>query len=131
MALLRLVRPVNAIAIELPGPNVRHIAVPDKVGPPRQSDALTFTLGVGRVEQAQLDSGRMLGKNREVRAAAVPATVPRSAQWVGAAGEDLSVEFGSRLQIGDPRTAGENATQETDDRSEPQTTILTKSNEIR
>ena len=99
--------------------------MPDKVGPPRQSDALTFTLGVRRVEQAQLDSGRMLGENREVRAAGAPATVPRRAQWVGAAREDLSVGFGSRLQIDGPRTAGENAIQETDDLSEPPTTILT------
>ena len=109
MALLRLVRPMNAIAIELPRLHPRHVSMPDKVGPPRQSDALTFTFRIWRVEQAQLDSGRMLREDREVRARAVPATVPRRAQWVGAAREDLSVEFGSRLQIGDPRTAGENA----------------------
>jgi hypothetical protein len=131
MALLRLVRPMNAIAIELPRPDVRHMAMPDKVGPPRQSDAQTFTLDVRRVEQAQLDSRRVLGENREVRACAAPATVPRRAHWVRAAGEDLYVGFGLRVQIDEPRTADENAIREINGRSEPQTTILTKSNEIR
>ena len=34
MTLLWLVRPVNAIAIKLPGPDPREIPMPDKIRPP-------------------------------------------------------------------------------------------------
>ena len=42
MSLLGLIRPVDAIAVELPGADVGKMAVPDVAGPLRQRDALAL-----------------------------------------------------------------------------------------
>ena len=54
MAGVRLVRTVDAIAVDQTGTRGRQIAVPDLIGIFRQLDALELGLAI-RVEQAQLD----------------------------------------------------------------------------
>ena len=50
----RLIRPVHAVAVKLPGRHMRQVDVPDVVGALGQRDALGLALAVA-VEQAQLD----------------------------------------------------------------------------
>src|SRR6185503_2551042 len=71
MALLRLVRPVHAIAVYGIGPEPGEIAMPDLVGKFRQLDAFDLRRA-GAVEQAKLDLGCVGGEQREVDAFAVP-----------------------------------------------------------
>ena len=72
VAVLGLIGPVNAIAVELPGRDVVQIAVPDVLGALRQFDALEFAAALA-VEQAKLDLLRIGGEQRKVGAPAVPA----------------------------------------------------------
>jgi hypothetical protein len=65
----RLVRAVHAIAVALPRPDARQVAVPVERGPFVQLDAL---FPVVAVEQAQLDALGVLREEREVRAGAIP-----------------------------------------------------------
>ena len=71
---LRSPRPVDAVAVELPGPDTVEVAVPVVGGLPGQ---LTPCLDAGGVEEAQLDALGVLRAQREVRAAAVPARAER------------------------------------------------------
>src|SRR5207302_2720603 len=72
VAVLGLVGPVNAVAIELSGRNVVQIAVPDIFGAFRQLDAFEFTTAL-TVEQAKLDLLRVGREQRKIGAPAVPA----------------------------------------------------------
>ena len=72
VAVLGLIRPVNAIAVELAGRDVVQIAVPDILGALRQFDAFEFAAALA-VEQAKLDLLRVGGKQRKIGAPAVPA----------------------------------------------------------
>ena len=72
VAMLGLIGPVNAIAIELSGRDVVQIAVPDIFGALGQFDAFEFAAALA-VEQAELDLLRVGGKQRKVGAPAVPA----------------------------------------------------------
>ena len=76
VAVLRLVRPVHAVAVELARRDVGQIAVPDIVGALRQRDALELARALA-VEQAELDLRRIGGEQREVGAAAVPGRAER------------------------------------------------------
>ena len=68
LAAFRLPRSVDAISIALARSDIRQIAVPDEADHLRQIDAgLNPTL----VEEAQLDTGRHFGEEREIRAGAV------------------------------------------------------------
>src|SRR5262245_26490086 len=62
--LLRRVRPVRSISVELTRPEVRHEGVPVVVGSSVriEVDDPRRTLGVGPIEQQQLYRVRMLGK---------------------------------------------------------------------
>src|SRR5688572_4110793 len=82
MALGGRVGPVHAVAVALPGPDERQVAVPVEGGHLAQLDPL---LDAVLAEQAQLDARGVLGEDREVRAAAVP----RRAEWEGVARPDL------------------------------------------
>jgi hypothetical protein len=55
MSLLRLIRTVHAIAVQLAGPRFGQIAVPDLVGLLAQRDALQLATAAV-IEQAQLDA---------------------------------------------------------------------------
>src|SRR5258708_24809451 len=77
VAVLGLIGPVNAIAIELSRRNVVQITVPYIFGTFGQFDALEFAATL-TVEQAKLDLLRVGGEQRKIGAPAVPAcTEPR------------------------------------------------------
>src|SRR4029079_1785453 len=71
MALLRLIRTVHAIAVELAGPRFGQVAMPDLIGLLAQRDALQLA-PPAIIEQAQLDAIRKLREQREVDPLAVP-----------------------------------------------------------
>ena len=72
VAVLGLIRAVNAVAIELPGRNVIEVAVPDVLAALGKFDALELAPALA-VEQAKLDLLRVGGEQRKVGAPAVPA----------------------------------------------------------
>src|SRR5437763_11937920 len=72
VAVLGLIRAVNAVAIELPGRNVIEVAVPDVLAALGKFDALELAPALA-VEQAKLDLLRVGGEQRKVGASAVPA----------------------------------------------------------
>ncbi len=86
MAVLRLVRAVHAIAVQLPRPRLGQVAVPDLVRLLAQRDALQLAPPAA-IEQAQLDAFRMLGEQREVDALAVPRSALRK-RFTGPDGGD-------------------------------------------
>ena len=92
VARVRRVGPVHAVAVELARPHVGQVAVPDHVGLLGQRDRQRFDFGVGRIEQAELDSRRMLGEQREVDADAVPGR----AQRIRRARPDAQIVLGHR-----------------------------------
>ena len=71
MAFLRLVRTMDAVAVERAGPDTGQIAVPDLVGVFRQHHALGFRAGLF-VEQAQFDAVCVSGKDRKIGAVSIP-----------------------------------------------------------
>src|SRR6516162_3458862 len=75
----RLVRTLNAIAIDRAGMHIRQVAVPDLVGVFGQLEARRLAL-TGFVEQAELDTRRIGRKQREVRPLAVPGGAKRMRQ---------------------------------------------------
>ncbi len=77
VALTQVVRPVDAVAIELAGPDLGEVPVPDLLGALPQRDAVRLFPRVGRVEQAQLDGRSVLGEQREVDADAIPGGAER------------------------------------------------------
>ena len=72
MTLARLVRPVDAVAVEAAGPHVGEVGVPQEVGPVGERDALGLHGVVRPVVEAEVDARRVLGEEREVHALAVP-----------------------------------------------------------
>ena len=70
VAVMRLIGPIDAVAVNLPSFKPRHIAMPDIAGFLRQRDALQFGLAV-IAEQAQLDARCMFRIERKVDAAAI------------------------------------------------------------
>ncbi len=74
----RLIRSMNAVAVDLSRQHVRKIGVPDHVGLFAEVDALRFLLGVGTVEQAKLNLRRVLGIEGEIG----PASVPGRPHWI-------------------------------------------------
>ncbi len=84
MTLRRLVRAVYAIAVELPGREARHVAVPDEVGALAQREACVLA-PAARVEQAQLDAFGVAREEREID----PGAIPGRAQRVGRSGPEL------------------------------------------
>src|SRR5205823_4561842 len=72
VAVLGLIRAVNAVAVELPGRNVIEVAVPDVLAALGKFDALELAPALA-VEQAKLDLLRVGGEQRKVGAPAVPA----------------------------------------------------------
>jgi len=65
MALLRLVGAVGAIAVELPGLHIRHVAGEDRAFPAGHFQPRQFLRAVRR-EQAQFHGLGILGKDREM-----------------------------------------------------------------
>ena len=76
---LRLVGPVRAEPVELPGPQVGEVAVPDLVGELRQWDAVGLPPPLG-VEEAELDPGGVGREDRDVHADSVPGCAERIRQ---------------------------------------------------
>ena len=70
-------RSVHAVPVDLTGPDVGKITVPDHVRPLRQRDADVLHDGARRIEEAQVDAGGVLGEEREVDAAGVPGRAER------------------------------------------------------
>jgi len=64
----RLVRPVNSIAIDLARPRIRQVSMPDLMCLLGQRDPMRFALRSARLEQTQLNPGRVLGEDREIDA---------------------------------------------------------------
>ena len=73
---LRIVGPVNAIAVKQPRSCVRQVTMPDLIGLLAQRNALDLAAAF-RVEQAQLDTFGVLGKQPEVHAFPVPGRAQR------------------------------------------------------
>ena len=65
MSLLRRVRAVHAVAVDLAGTHARHVAVPDLVAVFGQLDALGLGLAAV-IEQAELDLGGVRREEGEV-----------------------------------------------------------------
>ena len=76
VAQVRLVRPVDAIAIQGARPHLGQVAVEDLVGVFGQLDPRDL-LVAGAVEEADLDLGGVGGEEREIGALAVPARPAR------------------------------------------------------
>src|SRR5689334_9173710 len=72
VALIRVIRAMHAISIQLTGPHVREIAVPDLIGAIANLNVLGLRGVVGATEQAQLYTRRALREEREVDTHAVP-----------------------------------------------------------
>ncbi len=68
---LWIVRAVHPISIQQPGPRVRQVAMPYLVGLLAHLHHFDLALAL-RIEQAQLDTFRVLGEQREIHAFAVP-----------------------------------------------------------
>ena len=88
VALLGPIGAMHTVAVEQAGAFQRQIAVPDEIGLLRHDDALEFTATV-RVEQTQFDLRRVLRKEREIHALAVP----RGTQGEGLAGSHRACGF--------------------------------------
>ena len=97
----RLVRAVDAVAVERAGTRFRQVAVPDLVGIFRQRHPVDLA-GAGLVEQAQLDLGRIGREQGEIDAEAVPG----GAQRVGPAGPDHRARRARRLHGRSPGNVG-------------------------
>src|SRR5262249_553840 len=74
MAVLRLVRTVDAIAVALAGPQPQDRDVPDQVGLLRHRDPRDFVLALGAVQEAHLDAGGVFGKHGKVDRGGVPSS---------------------------------------------------------
>ena len=71
MSVLRVVRPVEPIAVEQARPGVGKVAMPDEVGALEQLDALHLAPPLG-IEETQLDALGVLGEQREIDARPFP-----------------------------------------------------------
>ena len=78
MALVWIVGAVESVSVDKSGARFGQVAMPDLVGLFLDADAVQFAAAVA-VEKAEFDGFRMLGKNREVDAFAIPG----SAQGIG------------------------------------------------
>ena len=101
MTSVRLVRPVDAIAVHGTGAEPLHVAMPDFVAEFGKRDPLHLGLS-GGVEEAELDLRGMGGEEAEVH----PASVPRGTLRVGRACTDLpgydwlEFHFSPRKEVG-------------------------------
>jgi hypothetical protein len=80
VARIRRVRPVHAVGVDRARAEVAEVTVPDLVGVLEELDPLELPLALV-VEEAELDAGRVGGKEREVH----PEPVPGGAKGVWAA----------------------------------------------
>src|SRR5688500_1962101 len=87
---MRRIRSMYAIAVQLPGADVRQVAVPDHVRLLRKRDGERLDLSIHRVEQAQLHARRVFREDGEVDADAVPG----GAERVRPAGPDAEMVRG-------------------------------------
>ena len=71
-AALRIVRPGNAVTVELARPHIGQKHVPHLVGMLRHRDANIFLRRVELIEEAEVDRVRHLGKEREIHSVAEP-----------------------------------------------------------
>jgi hypothetical protein len=76
MAVGRVVRAMHPVAVKQSGPGILEITMPDCIAVLRQLDALDLPLARG-IEKAKLHLLRMGGKDREVRALAIPCRAQR------------------------------------------------------
>src|SRR5262245_5226086 len=76
VAVIGIVRPVNAVGVDQAWPRIRQVAVPDKVGALPELDALGLA-PAARVEQTQLHALGVFREQREVDPAAVPGGAKR------------------------------------------------------
>ena len=70
--LLRLIRPMDAVAITLSGTYLRQVYMPDVIGTFLDSNPVSFLIGVRFVKQTQLHRRGIFRKQREVHSLAVP-----------------------------------------------------------
>src|SRR5262249_51654897 len=82
----RLVRAVDAEAIELPGVDAGDVRGPGLGGALDDRDAMRFATAVGGVEQAELDGRRVRAVDRDVHSGAIAGCAER----IGAAGARLA-----------------------------------------
>src|SRR5207244_10282984 len=69
--LLRLIRPMDAVAITLSGTYLRQVYMPDVIGTFLDSNPVSFLIGVRFVKQTQLHRRGIFRKQREVHSLAV------------------------------------------------------------
>ena len=93
---LGCVRPIDPESVELAGLYVGQVAVPDQVGSLSKRDPVGGRRVVRPVEKTELDTGRMLGEDREVDAFAVPRRTLR----IGPAGPDPNARHASASLAG-------------------------------
>ena len=79
MAVGRVIRTINAVAVNQPRMRIRQVAVVDLIGVFRQLDALEFDFS-GVVENAQLDLGGVGGKQSKVHPQTIPGRTEREGQ---------------------------------------------------
>jgi hypothetical protein len=92
VALVRVVRPMHAVAVVLAGAHVGQVAVPHLVGALRHADLVRLLRVVRVVEEAQLHPRRVLREEGEVDAFAVP----RRAEGVLLSGPHSHLELSMR-----------------------------------
>ncbi len=84
MAPLRLVGPIDPVAVQRAGPHVGQVHVPDVVGLLPHGDGRRRLGRRGAVEKAELHRPRALGKEGEVH----PLAVPGGTERMGTSGPD-------------------------------------------
>ena len=86
MPALRIIRSVDAIAVQLSWTNIRQKAVPDKVRLFAHRDAVDFFLRIHRIEQAEFDARCVRREQRKVNSV----TFPCGSQRIRATGPDAN-----------------------------------------
>jgi hypothetical protein len=94
VALCRIVGAVDAIAVELSGPDIGEIAMPYLIRPLTQPDLLGLDPVVLTLEEAQLHTGGVLRKDGEVHSR----TIPGRSEGVGLSRPDSHVSFSMPLR---------------------------------
>ena len=98
----RLPGAMHAIAVELAGPDLGQVGVPDLVGALDEADAGRLPMGLAALEQAQLHRRRVLAEQGEVDAGSVPG----GAERVGAPRARPHHGHGERLMARRPAAGG-------------------------
>ena len=105
MANQRIVRPMDAVSVELSRTHIRQITVPDVVRLFFENNSLSFRAISRKIEQAQFHSSRMFGKQSKIHSATVPGSTQR--KWLSRPDSRLHGKVHERVQfVCDDRLGG-------------------------